>query len=323
MSFRHRALLGAALAAAWVPSLALAQAGPNATAAIPPSSLIARRGELNLTEAALRELLDREAPEAREQLLRDPQALTQYVRNRMLRLALGEEARNQRFDQRPEVVARAEQARQDAIAEAYLESLARIDPGFPTEAEVQSIYDANRTRFMVPRQYRLAQIFIAVPPGREAEDAVAQRRLREWRAQATAAGRNRVDFAELARRHSEDRASAARGGSLEWIREDRMLEPIRTAVAGLDEGAISEPVRTDQGWHLLRIDGTRPAAPAPLPEVRDQIVALLRQQRTQELTRAALNDMLRREPIQIDEIQLGRLAAGLRPAAAAAPTAHR
>jgi len=69
----------------------------------------------------------------------------------------------------------------------------------------------------------------------------------------------------------------------------------------------------------VRVDGTRPAAPAPLEDVRAQIVAALRQQRTQELTRAALNDMLRREPIQIDEIQLGRLAAS--PTAAAAPPA--
>jgi peptidylprolyl isomerase len=280
--------------------------------------MLARRGDLALTEASLRALLDREPPETREQLLRDPQALVQFVRNRMLRLALLEEARTQRFDQRPEVAARAEQARQDAIADAFLDTLSRPEAGFPSDAEIQSVYDANRTRFLVPRQYRLAQIFLAVPQGREADDAAAQRKLREWRAQATAA-RNRVEFAELARRHSEDRASAPRGGVLDWLREDRMLEPIRNAVSGLEEGAISEPVRTEQGWHLLRLEGTRPAGPAPLTEVRDQIVALLRQQRSQDLGRLALNEMLRREPIQIDEIQLGRLAAGLRQGAAGAP----
>jgi peptidylprolyl isomerase len=292
---------------------------PAAAAATPAATLIARRGDLSLTEAALRDMLDREAPDLREQLLRDPAAMSQYVRNRMLRLALYEEARAQRFDQRPEVAARAEQARRDAVAEALLDSLARPDAAFPAEAEVQAIYDANRTRFMVPRQYRLSQIFLAVPPGREAEDAAAQRKLREWRGQATATGRNRVEFAELARRHSEDRGSAPRGGSLDWVREDRMLEPVRNAVAGLEEGALSDPVRSDQGWHLLRVDGTRAAAPAPLAEVREQIVALLRQQRAQELARLALNELLRREPIQLDEIQLGRIAASLRPAVVAAP----
>lgn len=307
-------LLGGAILGA--PAFAMAQApaptgAPITQAPGPAIAPIARRGDIALTEPALRALLQRERPELREQLLRDPQALGQFVRNRMLRLALFDDARGQRFDQRPDIAALAEQARQDAIAEAFVESLSRPEAGFPSETEIQSVYDANRTRFMQPRQYRLSQIFLAVPADREAEDAAARRKLTEWRAQATAA-RNRVDFAELARRHSEDRASAARGGTLDWMREDRLAEPVRGAVAGLEEGNVSEPVRTEQGWHLLRVDGTRPAAPAPLAEVRDQLVALLRQQRAQDLTRVALNEMLRREPIQIDEIALGRLAAALR-----------
>jgi parvulin-like peptidyl-prolyl isomerase len=314
---RRRGLrLAPLLLAAAAASPAWAQPAPSRAAAPSEATLLARRGDLSLTEAALREMLEREPPERREALLRDPAALGQYVRQRMLRLALLEEAKAQRFDQRPEAVARAEQARQEAIAEAFLESLSRPDPAWPPEPEVQTVYDANRTRFMVPRQYRLAQIFLAVPAGapKDAEEA-AQRRLREWRTQAVATNpRQRTDFAELARRHSEDRASAPRGGALDWIREDRLVEPIRGAVAGLEEGAVSEPIRTEQGWHLIRVEATRPAGPAPLAEVRDSIIALMRQQRTQELSRQALNEMLRREPIMIDEIQLGRLAAAARPA---------
>jgi peptidylprolyl isomerase len=280
-----------------------------AAAAAQQPPVLARRGTLTLNEASVREWLAREVPETREALLRDPAALVQFVRQRFLRQVLLEEARAQRLDQRPEVAARLEQARNEALVEALLETLGRPDPAFPSEAEVQAVYDANQARFMVPRQYRLQQLFLAVPANAAAAaDAEAQRRLREWRAQATAA-RNRVEFAELARRHSEDAASKERGGELGWLREDRMLAPVRAAVAGLEEGAISEPLRTSDGWHLVRVLGTRPAAPQPLAEVREQIVAALRQARAQELTRAAVNELLRREPIQLDEIALGRLAA--------------
>lgn len=288
-------------------------------AAAQPAQVIARRGALTLTESGLREMLEREPVEQREQLLRDPAALSQFVRGRMLRLALQEEARTQRFDVRPEVAARAEQARVEAIVEAFLESLGRPDAAFPSEAEIRAVYDANQARFLVPRQYRLTQIFLAVPQGaaKPLEDE-ALRKLREWRTQATQP-RNRADFVDLARRFSEDRNNPNRG-TIDWTREDRLIEPVREAVGGLEEGAISEPIRTTEGFHLVRVDGTRPAAPAPLEEVRAQIVAALRQQRTQELTRAALNEMLRREPIQIDEIQLGRLATPT-PAASPAPAA--
>lgn len=309
-----------ALLAALAPAAAPGQPAPVAAAAPgqPAPVPLARRGDAVLTEAALREMLARETPESREALLRDPQALSAFLRLRMLRLALLEEARAQRFDQRPEVAARAEQARNDAIAEAFLEQLSRPDPAWPPEAEIRSVYEANSTRFMQPRQYRLSQIFLAVPQGAPAEaEAAALRRLRDYRAQAGAPAnaRNRADFAELARRHSEDRASAPEGGALGWLREDALMEPIREAVAGLEEGALSEPVRTPQGLHLLRVEATRPAGPAPLAEVRDGIVAALREQRRQELTRLALNEMLRREPIRIDEIALGRLAPPARSAA--------
>ncbi len=319
-----RRLLGGAVAllaliAAADPALAQRPARGQTAAPAEGADVIARRGDLALTVGALRSLLERETPEARAALLRDPEALTQFVRNRMLRLALMEEAKAQRFDQQPEVIARAEQARQDAIAVAFLESRSRPDAAWPSEEEVQAVYDANRTRFMLPRQYRLSQIFLAVPKGaaKDVEEA-ALKRLRDWRGQATAANaRNRVDFAELAKRHSEDRGSAARGGALDWVREDRMIEPIREAVAGMQEGALSQPIRSEQGFHLVRLEGTRPAGPAPLPEVREAIVAAMRQQRAQELTRLVLNEMLRREPIRIDEIALGRVASGLAPAAGA------
>ncbi len=303
-----------------LPPLLLALAASPAAAQAPapgasatPAPLVARRGATTLTEAQLREILAREPAETREALRRDPQALAQFVRARMLRMALVEEARAQRFEQRPDVAARLEQARLDALAEAYLDAMSDPPAAFPSEAEIQAAYDANRTRFMQPRQFRVSQLFMAVPQGAPREqDEAAQRRLRELRAQATAPAnaRNRADFAELARRHSEDRASAPRGGALDWVAEDRVVEPIRAALSGLEEGGISEPVRSETGWHLLRLDATRPAAPAPLAEVRDRLVAALRQARAQELSRLAVADLLRREPIQIDEIQLGRVAAG-------------
>ncbi|HYZ31943.1 MAG TPA: peptidylprolyl isomerase, partial [Crenalkalicoccus sp.] len=283
-----------------------------------PGTLLARRGALTLTDAMLRAMLDREPEETRATLLRDPAALGQWVRGRMLRLMLLQEAAAAQFDQRPEVKARAEEARQAAIADAYLESLSRPDPDYPGEAELRAAYEASRARLMQPRQYHLAQIFLAVPPGapptREKE---AERRLKELRAQATAP-RNRVEFAELARRHSEERGTAAQGGDLGWVPEDRLLPAIREAVAGLPEGAIGEPLRTADGWHLIRMLGTRPAAPAPFEEVRERLATALRRDRENERARLALNEMLRREPVQIDEIQLARFAEGARKAAEAA-----
>ena len=81
---------------------------------------------------------------------------------------------------------------------------------------------------------------------------------------------------------------------------------MRDIVTGLAEGAVSEPVRTPEGWHVLRLAATRPAGPAPLADVRDQLVQALRQQRAQAIARQRLDELLRREPVQINEIELAR-----------------
>ena len=100
---------------------------------------------------------------------------------------------------------------------------------------------------------------------------------------------------------------SARGEfDLGWLREDQLLPAVREAVSPLQDNAISEPVRTSEGWHIVKLLGTRPAAVAPLAEVKDGIIPALRQQRAQANARAFVEDMLRKEPIQLNEIEMAR-----------------
>jgi peptidylprolyl isomerase len=268
-----------------------------------PDAVVAQAGDVSLTVAAARRLLAEATPEARQQALADPAALTRLVRTDLLRAIVLQEARAKKWDQTPDVAAKAEAARDAVIVDSYLASLSQPQAGFPSEAEVQAAYEANRARLMVPRQYEVAQIFLAVAADapQPAQDE-AQRRLRELRE----ALRKRGDFADLARRQSDDHASAERGGELGWLREDQLIPAVRSAVAGLQEGAISEPVRAPDGWHLLKLLHTKPTAPAPLDQVREQLVEALRRNRIAERERAVLEEIMHREPIQIDEIQLRR-----------------
>jgi peptidylprolyl isomerase len=268
-----------------------------------PDAVVAQAGDVSLTVAAARRLLAEQTPEARQQALDDPAALTRLVRASLLRALVLQAARAKKWDQNPEIAAQADAARDAVIVDTYLASLTQPPAGYPSEAEVQAAYDANRARLLLPRQYELSQIFIAVPadaPTAAQDDA--QHKLHE----VTEKLRKRGDFAELARQLSDDHASAAKGGDLGWLREDQLIPAVRTAAAGLQEGAVSEPVRAPDGWHVLKLLHTKPAGPAPLSAARDQLVSALRRGRTAERERAVLEEMVHREPIQIDEIQLRR-----------------
>ena len=262
--------------------------------------VVAQRGTLRLTSADLRDLVSRLPPAQRTQLRSNPAALTDFVRSRLLRQSLLAEAKSKQWDQTPDVAAKIADARDDVIVNTFLASMASPDPAFPSEAEVQTVYDANKATLVRPRQYQLAQIVLLSPTGNPQDEDVHKRAI-ALRAQAV---RPRADFADLARKNSQDRNSADKGGELPPIREDQLVPAVKAAVSGLQEGAISDPVRTNDGWHILKLIGTRPAGVPPLAEVRDQIVQVMRQDRAQRLTKAALDDQLRREPIQINEIAL-------------------
>jgi peptidylprolyl isomerase len=120
--------------------------------------------------------------------------------------------------------------------------------------------------------------------------------------------RPNADFAELARRNSQEPQSAAKGGDIGWLQEPAMIPVVREAVSGLIESGISQPVRASDGWHILKLLAMKPAGTIPLQDARPQIVAALRQARTQRLARAYLDEMVKAQPIQLNEIELSKQA---------------
>ncbi len=284
--------------------LLLGAAGEPPGAAPGAGAVVAQRGDMKLTAGDIRDLVAKADPTVRDTLQSNPAALAEFVRDRLLKQSLLAEARATGFEQNPDVQARIADARDAAIVAAYVTSLTRGDPAYPSQDQVTAAYEGNRQRFMLPRQYHLEQIAARVAPGATPEtDDTAAAKIRDIRAQVT---KPKADFADVARKRSDEPLSAERGGDLGWLREDQLVPAVREAVASLKDGAISEPVHTPDGWHLLKLIGTRPAGIAPLADVRDNIIQAMRQSRAQAAARSYVDAMLRKEPIQLNEIELSR-----------------
>ena len=267
--------------------------------------VVARRGDVTMTAGQVRQLTQMADPELRKQMEHDPAVLAQKVRERLLQLVILHEAQSHQWDQRPEVQFRADLARQNAIVDSYVASQVPNEPDFPTEDQVKAAYEANKSKLMVPRQYHLAQIFIAAPlSGGVQSDADGLHRINDLRQQIVKA---HADFAALAKKSSDDKVSAGNGGDLGWVREDTVIPAIHTAVVGLAEGAVSDPVRSPEGWHLLKLIATRAAAPATLADAHDTLVRALRQERVAQSQRAYVGGLLKDDPIQVNEIEIGKL----------------
>jgi parvulin-like peptidyl-prolyl isomerase len=291
------------LALAVLSTLLLAAAGDPS-----PSQIVAQRGDQRLTAADVRDLLDRTDPSVRARLEASPVALAAFVRDRLLNDAMLAEARAKGWDQKPDVLKRANEARDAVILQSYAASLVPADPAYPSDAEVAAAFEANKTRFVLPRQYHLAQIVLLIPPNasHDAEED-ARRTAVSLRAQAV---KPNADFADLAKKQSQDRASADHGGDQGWVREDEVVPALKEVLAGLPVNGTTDPTRLPDGFHIIRMLGTKPAGPAALSDVKPQLVQALRQTRAQQTVRAYIDDMLRKQPIQLNEIDLARQVSG-------------
>lgn len=289
-------------------ALLVMAAAPASPAGAADDPVVARIGGSELKASDVKHMLDGLDPQARKQATANSRALLNFVRAELGRRALLEEAKAKKWEQRPEVAAKIEQAKADVILETYLAATAAPAAVNPTDDQIRSVYDAGQSRFMRPRQYHLAQIYVAVSAGATA----AERDAAKAKAQdlAKKAHDKGADFAALARAGSDDKRSAEKGGDLGWLPENGLVPAIATVVQGLAENEVSAPVATDDGWHILRELGTKPAGPAPLDEVKPAIVASIRQQATTRAEELYVEKLLTDQKAAVNEIELDKLVEG-------------
>jgi len=153
---------------------------------------------------------------------------------------------------------------------AYVELDAReLGEGLALDdEELRRRYEAARQRYLTPEARRASHVLIEVGAERDQQEARAlavqiQQRLLDGE-----------DFAELAEEYSDDPGSRAEGGDLGWIQPEDMVAPFEDALYGLDEpGAISEPVETRFGYHIIRLEEIRPPEGMSFEEAREEILA--------------------------------------------------
>jgi len=141
----------------------------------------------------------------------------------------------------------------------------------PTEQELRDRYEIEKGRFGSEEERVAAHILIAVAADAdEATVEAARAKAAGLAEQARAAG---ADFAALAAASSEDLGTKDLGGDLGTIGRDVFPKPFEDAVFALSEGGVSDPVRTDQGWHVIKLTQLVAGSQQPFEAVRDQLAA--------------------------------------------------
>jgi len=176
-------------------------------------------------------------------------------------------AREQGLDKQEKIIRQRKYAEETLLRDTYLLNL--IDAA-ATDAVLQAAY-AERIKDIVPQEeVRARHILVATEDEAKAVKARAD------------AGE---EFAELAGELSTG-PSGARGGDLGFFVKEQMVGPFAEAAFALQAGEISDPVKTDFGWHVIKLEERRVKGPPPFSEMADQLKS--------ELARATVNTELER-----------------------------
>ncbi len=145
-------------------------------------------------------------------------------------------------------------------------------------AEVKKQYDDNIKQYAKAEERQASHILIAVKPDASDADKAAAKSKAE--ALAAQARKTPAQFAELAKKNSQDPGSAAQGGDLgSFARDGSMVKPFEDAVFSAKQGDIVGPVQTDFGWHVIKVTGIKAAKSQPFDEAKASIEKDLKQQK--------------------------------------------
>jgi peptidyl-prolyl cis-trans isomerase C len=195
----------------------------------------------------------------------DSPKLQQAVREELVnREILMQEAIREGIPSKPDVKAQVAVAQQTVVLRALIENYLKANQ--PTDAEVKAKYD-ELVKQIGGKEYHLHHIL--VDNEQQAKDLIAKIK-------------GGASFEDLAKQFSKDPGSGKNGGDLDWSDPKAYVPEFASAAEKLQKGQMTdEPVHTQFGWHIIRVDDVRQTPPPPFEQVKAQIAQQMQQEKLQ------------------------------------------
>ncbi|MGB4338151.1 MAG: peptidylprolyl isomerase [Bacillota bacterium] len=141
-----------------------------------------------------------------------------------------------------------------------------------TDEDLRKYFEEHKDQYNTPEMVRARHILVETEE--EAKEIVTQ------------LGQG-ADFAQLAQERSIDTMSAIYGGDLDWFGRGQMVEPFEKAAFAMQPGQISDPVKSDFGYHIIKVEERKDAYEAVFEEVRDNVESAYKASQAKSVTQLA------------------------------------
>src|SRR5215831_3005098 len=137
-----------------------------------------------------------------------------------------------------------------------------------TDDELKAVYQQNIQQYQVPNRVHAEHILFLTTGKTDAEVAEIRKKAEDVLAQAKKKGAN---FEELAKKYSEDPGSKTKGGDLGWVLQGQMVPEFEKATFGLNKGETSDLIKTQYGFHIIKVLDKETAHTKPFDEIKDSL----------------------------------------------------
>jgi peptidyl-prolyl cis-trans isomerase C len=234
------------------PTVSLSTEPAPAPAAVPPDKVVLTIGDEKMTAAQFDKFIEMIPPQYRAQM-HTPQGRRNLADNIVRLKVLAQEARKNKLDQTPEFNDQLERQKENLLFQAEYKELVgavKVD-----DATARAYYEQHKPDY---EQFKGSDILVRVKGSpialragqKELSDEEALAKAKELRAKLVGG----ANFADLAKAESDDSTTSATGGSLGMFAHGRLPQPAEDAIQTLKVGEISEPIKTPNGYYLIKLE---------------------------------------------------------------------
>jgi peptidyl-prolyl cis-trans isomerase C len=213
-----------------------------------------------------------------------PEGKKELLDTMIIREIIMQQAQKDGLDKSKEVTDKLEELKKRIIVEAFLKKKVEAQTSL-TDADLRKFYDQNKEKLKTGEQVRASHILVKSES--EAQDILGQLK----------SGGN---FEQLAAKYSID-AAKTKGGDLGWFGKGSMIPEFEKVVFAMKTGETSGIVKTQFGYHIIKLTGKRPAGIPPFDEVKDQLKAKLVPEKQQEVFQKLKDELKKGAKYSINE----------------------
>ena len=244
------------------------------------AKVVARVGETEITQQQVDQVIQ-QLPQEQAAFFKTPAGQEKVVEelvNRELLFLWGE---SQKVDTQEGFAEALARLRSNLVRDFAVKTI--IADVTATDEEVKAFYEANPNQFAIPERIRARHILVE-------DEETAKKILQELR--------DGKAFEDAAKEYSTC-PSKEDGGNLGFFGKGQMVPEFETAAFALETGSMSEPVKSQFGWHIIRVEEKQPSSVVPLEDVAGEIKTMLTQKKQQEAFYQKLADLQKEYPVEI------------------------